>query len=46
MKFLNKPDSPAVFMIEVKRLVAGEAVLSEAVTVDDPNSKRQVSNSK
>jgi RNA polymerase sigma factor (sigma-70 family) len=32
-KYLNKPDVPAVFMIEVKQLVAGEAVLSEAATV-------------
>ena len=32
-KYLNKPGVPAVFMIEVKRLVAGEAVLNEAVTV-------------
>jgi RNA polymerase sigma-70 factor, ECF subfamily len=32
-KYLNKPDAPAVFMIEVKRLFAGEAVLSDAVTV-------------
>jgi RNA polymerase sigma-70 factor (ECF subfamily) len=32
-KYLNKPHTPAVFMDEVKRLVAGEAVLSEASTV-------------
>ena len=31
--FLNKTDIPAVFMIEVKRLFAGEAVLSEDITV-------------
>lgn len=32
-KYLNKPHVPAVFMSEVKQLLAGEAVLSEAVTV-------------
>jgi RNA polymerase sigma-70 factor (ECF subfamily) len=30
---MNKPRVPAVFMVEVKRLLAREAVLSEAVTV-------------
>jgi RNA polymerase sigma factor (sigma-70 family) len=32
-KYLNKSQVTAVFMIEVKRLVAGEAVLSDAMTV-------------
>jgi RNA polymerase sigma-70 factor, ECF subfamily len=32
-KYLNKPEVHSVFMIEVKRLFAGEAVLSQAVTV-------------
>jgi RNA polymerase sigma-70 factor (ECF subfamily) len=42
-KYLNKPDVPAVFMIEVKRLVAGEAVLNEAVTVPRSQDRSQVS---
>jgi RNA polymerase sigma-70 factor (ECF subfamily) len=32
-KYLNKTNTPAVFMNEVKQLVAGEAILNEAVTV-------------
>ncbi len=32
-KYLNRPDITAVFMIEVKRLLAGEAVLSKDMTV-------------
>jgi RNA polymerase sigma-70 factor, ECF subfamily len=32
-KYPNNPDGPAVFMNEVKRLVAGEAILNEAVTL-------------
>jgi RNA polymerase sigma-70 factor, ECF subfamily len=32
-KYLNESNVPAVFMIEVKRLVAGEAVLNEAATM-------------
>jgi Sigma-70 region 2 len=39
-KYLNKPDAPAVFMIEVKQLVAGEAVLNEAITV--PRSQDEI----
>jgi RNA polymerase sigma-70 factor (ECF subfamily) len=39
--FLNNPDVPAVFMIEVKRLVAGEAVLSEATTVPRSQDRSQ-----
>jgi RNA polymerase sigma-70 factor (ECF subfamily) len=42
-KYLNKAHTPAVFMIEVKRLVAGEAVLNQAATVprsQDPGQER------
>lgn len=40
-KYLNRPRSAAVFMIEVKRLVAGEAILSEAVTVPRSQDRRR-----
>src|SRR5262245_44838917 len=38
MKFLNKTRVPAVFMIEGKRVVAGEAILSGLTT--DRNTER------
>jgi RNA polymerase sigma-70 factor (ECF subfamily) len=40
-KYLNKPPAPAVFMSEVKRLLAREAVLSEAVTVPRSQDRSQ-----
>jgi len=40
-KYLNKPDVPAVFIIEVKQLVAGEAVLNEAMTVPRSQDRGQ-----
>jgi RNA polymerase sigma-70 factor (ECF subfamily) len=40
-KFLNKPYVLAVFMSEGKQLVAGEAVLSEAVTVPRSQDRSQ-----
>jgi RNA polymerase sigma-70 factor (ECF subfamily) len=41
-KYLNRIKIPAVFMIEVKRLVAGEAVLNEAATVPRSPDRSQV----
>jgi RNA polymerase sigma-70 factor (ECF subfamily) len=40
-KYLNKPQVPPVFMIEVKQLVAGEAILGEAVTVPRSQERSQ-----
>lgn len=41
-KYLNRIDVPVVFMIEVKRLVAGEAVLNEAATVPRSQDRSQI----
>jgi RNA polymerase sigma-70 factor, ECF subfamily len=40
-KYLNKPPISAVFMIEVKRLLAGEVVLSDAMTVPRSQDRSQ-----
>jgi hypothetical protein len=38
--FLNKPDSEQVFMIEGRQLVAGEAILSGAATIQRDEDQR------